>query len=70
MKAYKVFAIILDMDGRPHGSEIIGYALSKEKAEAIAKEWTEKNEVNQWWVAYQKNSQGHIDVRIIELEAV
>ena len=68
MKIYEIRVVKVTSDyGRFDGYENIGYTVDKTIAEKIAKDWAKENEVNQWWMCYDRNREGHIRVEVVEL---
>ena len=67
MKLYEVRVEKVTFDrGFFNGYENIAFCRSEEKAREAAIAWAREHEVNQWWCAYGKNKDGHINVQIVE----
>ena len=66
MNIYEVRVEKVNADGGKHlGYETIGFCINKNKANELAKAFAEKHEINQWWMSYGQNAEGHINVEMV-----
>lgn len=70
MRVYEVKVERVGQDGRRIGWERIALVINENRGREIAQEWVEGREVNQWWMAYGENAEGHINVVVEELGEV